>query len=164
VSGKRLAAPHTAHRLPRAEHRLWYHRPAEVNIMSKSKVDTSVRYLQSHEWARLDGDEVVVGISDHAQQAMGDLVYVEVPRVGDAIKAGDRFGVVESVKAASDVYMPAGGVITAVNSALESGPEGINKDPYGDGWMIRFKPDNAADLDQLLDAAAYQAQLDAEEA
>jgi glycine cleavage system H protein len=94
----------------------------------------------------------------------GDLVYVEVPRVGDAIKAGDRFGVVESVKAASDVYMPAGGVITAVNSALESGPEGINKDPYGDGWMIRFKPDNAADLDQLLDAAAYQAQLDAEEA
>lgn len=131
--------------------------------MSKSKVDSSARYLKTHEWARSDGDEVVAGISDHAQDAMGDLVYVELPRVGDTLKAGDRFGVVESVKAASDVYMPVTGVITAVNAALEGGPELINRDAYGAGWMIRFKPTNPADLEALLDPAAYQAQLDAEE-
>ena len=131
--------------------------------MSKSKVDTSLRYMKTHEWARVQGDEIVVGISDHAQEAMGDLVYVEVPRIGDNINAGDRFGAVESVKAASDVYMPVSGVITAVNSALEAAPEDINKDPYGAGWMIKVKPANLADLDNTLDAAAYQAQLDAEE-
>lgn len=131
--------------------------------MSNSKVDSSARYLKTHEWARSEGDEVVAGISDHAQDAMGDLVYVELPRVGDTIKAGDRFGVVESVKAASDVYMPATGVITAVNAALEGGPELINRDAYGEGWMIRFKLANPAELGALLDAAAYQAQLDAEE-
>lgn len=131
--------------------------------MSKSKVDSSARYLKTHEWARADGDEVVAGISDHAQDAMGDLVYVELPRVGDTLKAGDRFGVVESVKAASDVYMPVSGVITAVNAALEGGPELINRDAYGEGWMIRIKPANPADIGALLDAAAYQAQLDAEE-
>jgi glycine cleavage system H protein len=131
--------------------------------MSKSKVDSSARYLKTHEWARSDGDEFVAGISDHAQDAMGDLVYVELPRVGDTLNAGERFGVVESVKAASDVYMPATGVITAVNAALDGGPELINRDAYGEGWMIRFKPANPADLGTLLDAAAYQAQLDAEE-
>lgn len=131
--------------------------------MSKSKVDSSARYLKTHEWARADGDEVVAGISDHAQDAMGDLVYVELPRVGDTLKAGERFGVVESVKAASDVYMPVSGVITAVNAALEGGPELINRDAYGEGWMIRIKPANPADIGALLDAAAYQAQLDAEE-
>ena len=131
--------------------------------MSKSKVDSSARYLKTHEWARSDGDEIVAGISDHAQDAMGDLVYVELPRVGATINAGDRFGVVESVKAASDVYMPATGVVTAVNAALEGGPELINRDAYGEGWMIRFKPANPADLGALLDAAAYQALLDAEE-
>ena len=131
--------------------------------MSKSKVDSSARYLKTHEWARTEGGEIVAGISDHAQDAMGDLVYVELPRVGDTIDAGDRFGVVESVKAASDVYMPVGGVITAVNSGLESSPETINRDPYGEGWLIRFKPTDAGDLGSLLDAAAYQAQLDAEE-
>ncbi len=131
--------------------------------MSKSKVDSSARYLKTHEWARIDGDEIVAGISDHAQDAMGDLVYVELPRVGDTLKAGDRFGVVESVKAASDVYMPATGIITAVNASLEGGPELINRDAYGEGWMIRFKPANPADFGALLDAAAYQAQLDAEE-
>lgn len=131
--------------------------------MSKSKVDSSARYLKTHEWARADGDEVVAGISDHAQDAMGDLVYVELPRVGDTLKAGDRFGVVESVKAASDVYMPVSGVITAVNAALEGGPELINRDAYGEGWMIRIKPANPADIGALLDAAGYQAQLDAEE-
>jgi glycine cleavage system H protein len=95
---------------------------------------------------------------------MGDLVYVELPRVGETISAGDRFGVVESVKAASDVYMPVAGEVTAVNSALESAPEGINQDPYGAGWMIRIRPTRPADVADLLDATAYQAQLDAEEA
>jgi glycine cleavage system H protein len=131
--------------------------------MSKSKVDGNARYLKTHEWARAEGDSVVTGISDHAQDAMGDLVYVELPRVGDTIQAGERFGVVESVKAASDVYMPVTGTITEVNSALDGSPEQINKDPYGDGWMIKYTPANAADLSTLLDASAYQAQLDAEE-
>jgi glycine cleavage system H protein len=132
--------------------------------MSKSLVDSNAHYLKTHEWVRPAGDEYEVGISDHAQQAMGDLVYVELPRVGETISAGDRFGVVESVKAASDVYMPVAGEVTAVNSALESAPEGINHDPYGAGWMIRIRPTRPTDVAALLDAAAYQAQLDAEEA
>ena len=119
--------------------------------------------MKTHEWARLDGDEIVCGISDHAQESLSDLVYVELPLVGTRLRAGDAFGVVESVKAASDVYMPAGGTITAVNNALESAPEAINKDPYQSGWLIRFKPDNPADLDTLMDAAAYEQQLAAEE-
>jgi glycine cleavage system H protein len=131
--------------------------------MSKSTVDASARYLKTHEWARVDGGEIVCGISDHAQGAMGDLVYVEVPRVGDKLSAGDKFGVVESVKAASDVYMPVDGEIVAVNSDLEGSPEKINQDPYGAGWMIRVKPANPAALDGLMDAGAYQTLLDQEE-
>lgn len=130
-----------------------------------SKIDASARYLKSHEWVRLDSatSEFVCGISDHAQQAMSDLVYVELPRVGAKLDAGTTFGVVESVKAASDVYMPVGGTITAVNSALEGAPELINKDPYESGWMIRIKADDPAQADALLDAAAYQKLLDEEE-
>jgi glycine cleavage system H protein len=128
-----------------------------------SKIDSSARYLKTHEWARRDGDEIVCGISDHAQESLSDLVYVELPLVGATLRAGEAFGVVESVKAASDVYMPVGGTITAVNNALEGGPEAINKDPYGAGWLIRVKPDNAADLDALMDAAAYEQQLASEE-
>ncbi|MCL6511742.1 MAG: glycine cleavage system protein GcvH [Anaerolineae bacterium] len=129
-----------------------------------SKIDPSARYLKTHEWARIEGDEIVCGISDHAQAAMNDLVYVELPQVGATYKAGEVFGVVESVKAASDVYMPVSGTITAVNSRLESAPETINKDPYQAGWMIRIKPDNPADLDNLMDAAAYEQMLKEEEA
>lgn len=128
-----------------------------------SKIDSSARYLKTHEWARRDGDEIVCGISDHAQESLSDLVYVELPLVGATLRAGEAFGVVESVKAASDVYMPVGGTITAVNNALEGGPEAINKDPYGAGWLIRVKPDNASDLDALMDAAAYEQQLASEE-
>lgn len=128
-----------------------------------SKVDPSARYLKTHEWARRDGDEIVCGISDHAQSALSDLVYVELPRVGAHLQAGEPFGVVESVKAASDVYVPVSGTITATNGALESAPEIINTDPYQSGWLIRLKPDNPADLDGLLDAAAYAALLEAEE-
>jgi glycine cleavage system H protein len=131
--------------------------------MSKSKVDPNARYLKSHEWARAEGSEIVAGISDHAQDAMGDLVYVELPKIGDVIQAGERFGVVESVKAASDVYMPITGTIIAVNTALESAPEAINADPFASGWIIKFAPANPADLDTLLDANAYQLLLDEEE-
>jgi glycine cleavage system H protein len=131
--------------------------------MSKSKVDNSARYLKSHEWLRIEGMQAVAGISDHAQDAMGDLVFVELPRVGETIQAGERFGVVESVKAASDVYMPVSGTITEVNSALESAPEQINTDPYGAGWMIKFTVADPGAVQALMDATVYQAQLDAEE-
>lgn len=132
--------------------------------MSKSLVDANARYLKTHEWARSAGEEIEVGISDHAQQSMGDLVYVELPRVGATLAAGERFGVVESVKAASDVYMPLAGEVTAVNTGLETAPEDINRDPYGAGWMVRIRPMNVDEFGSLLDAAAYQAQLDTEEA
>ncbi|HQV69372.1 MAG TPA: glycine cleavage system protein GcvH [Thermoflexales bacterium] len=130
-----------------------------------STIDTHAHYLKSHEWARLDAatGEIVCGISDHAQQSLSDLVYVELPRVGDHKAAGDVFGVVESVKAASDVYMPISGTIAAVNSDLEGAPEMINKDAFGDGWLIRVKPDNVKDLDKLLDAKAYGEFLETEE-
>lgn len=118
-------------------------------------IDPSARYLKSHEWARRDGDDLVCGISDHAQEALSDLVFVELPMVGATLRAGETFGVIESVKAASDVYMPVGGTIVAVNDALEGAPEAINKDPYGAGWLIRVRPNGQEE--ELLDAAAYAA-------
>jgi glycine cleavage system H protein len=137
--------------------------PLNEASMSKSKVDGAARYLKTHEWARPEGDLIVIGISDHAQEAMGDLVYVELPKAGDALAAGDRFGVVESVKAASDVYMPVAGSVVETNSELESAPDGVNRDPFGAGWLIKVKPENPADLAALMDASAYQTQLDSEE-
>ena len=134
--------------------------------MAKSSVDPAARYRVSHEWSRPAADgsgALVCGISDHAQQAMGDLVYVELPRVGQSFAAGERFATVESVKAASDVYMPVAGTVTAVNSALEGAPEGINADPYGAGWLITITPADPAEFLTLADAMAYQSQLDAEE-
>ena len=127
------------------------------------RIDPSARYLKTHEWARREGDEVVCGISDHAQAAMNDLVYVELPRVGATYEAGQAFAVVESVKAASDVYMPVSGTITAVNSLLESAPDTINRDPYQAGWMVRIKPNDPDDLEALMDAEAYAQFLEAEE-
>ncbi len=128
-----------------------------------SKIDSTARYLKTHEWARLEGNEVVCGISDHAQDALSDLVYIELPRIGTKLKAGEPFGVVESVKAASDLYMPVSGAITAINTSLEKAPETINKDPYQAGWLVKVKPDNPAELDQLLDASAYEQFLKEEE-
>jgi glycine cleavage system H protein len=128
-----------------------------------SEIDKSVRYQKTHEWARLDGSEIVVGISDHAQDALSDLVFVELPSVGDKLAKGARFGTVESVKAASDVYMPVTGTITAINTDLERSPEIINKDPYKAGWLIRVKYEKMADLDTLLDAGAYDQYLRKEE-
>ena len=128
-----------------------------------SQIPKELKFLSSHEWVRVEGDIATVGISDHAQQAMGDLVYVELPEVGDELTASDEAGVVESVKAASDIYTGVSGTVTAVNEELEDGPELINKDPYHDGWMFQMKISDPAELDELLDAEDYQAQLDAEE-
>lgn len=114
-------------------------------------------YLKTHEWARLDGDKLVVGISDHAQDALGDVVYVELPEPGRRLAAGDEAAVVESVKAASDVYAPIAGEVTAVNTELENNPELVNQAPYGDGWFFMLRPANSDDLKGLLDADAYAA-------
>jgi glycine cleavage system H protein len=119
-------------------------------------IDKNARYRTSHEYARKEGSEVVAGISDHAQASLGDIVFVELPAVGKTLKQGEAFGVVESVKAASDLYMPMSGKITAVNGELEGDPALVNKDCYGAGWMIRFAPTNPSEWDGLLDAAAYE--------
>ena len=131
-----------------------------------SKIDSSAKYLKTHEWARLDdvnGDVAVFGISDHAQEAMSDLVYVELPKVGQTLKAGEVFGVVESVKAASDVYAPISGEVIEVNEALPGTPETINQDPYAGGWMVKVKPSDADELNALMDAVAYEQFLKEEE-
>lgn len=120
------------------------------------KFDDSVKYQESHEWARVDGDVVVVGISDYAQDELGDVVFVELPEVGATMKKGDAFGVVESVKAASDIYMPAAGKIAEVNDALKDTPEKVNEDPFGDGWIIKIKATELSELDSLMDADAYK--------
>ena len=120
------------------------------------KLDPKARYAESHEWVRQDGDEIVCGISDHAQESLSDIVYVELPEVGDVFDKGDAFGVVESVKAASDVYMPMGGEITVINEGLDDAPETVNQDPYSEGWIIRFRPSDPAEFDGLMDADAYE--------
>jgi len=127
------------------------------------KLDPKARYAKSHEWARWDGEEIVCGITDHAQESLSDIVYVEMPEVGDAFEKGDPFGVVESVKAASDLYMPMGGEITAVNENLDDTPEQVNQDSYGEGWMIRFNPSDPAEFDTLMDAEDYEAFVAEEE-
>ncbi len=114
-----------------------------------------VRYTEDHEWARLEGDQVVVGISDFAQDQLGEIVYVELPQVGDSFGKGEEFGSVESVKAVSELYMPVAGEVVAVNEELEGSPDLVNKDPYGAGWMIRVKPENPAQMEELLDKSAY---------
>jgi glycine cleavage system H protein len=121
------------------------------------KLDPEARYAETHEWARKDGDEIVVGISDYAQESLSDIVYVELPEVGDSLERGDEFGVVESVKAASEVYAPMSGEVSALNERLEDEPELVNEAPYGAGWFIRIKPDDPAQFDDLLDGAEYEA-------
>lgn len=121
-----------------------------------SNIPADLRYAKSHEWARLERDgTVTVGITDYAQNSLGDITYVQVPKVGAALKAGETFGVVESVKAASDLYAPIAGTVTAVNTALDGAPETVNRAPYADGWMIKLKPADPAAVNALLDAAAY---------
>ncbi|EST17319.1 glycine cleavage system H protein [Pseudomonas putida S610] len=124
-----------------------------------SNIPAELRFAQSHEWARLEADgTVTVGISDHAQQALGDVVFVELAEVGKVFAAGDAAGVVESVKAASDIYAPVGGEVIAVNEALAESPEQLNEQPY-DAWIFKLKPSSQADLDNLLDAAGYKAAI-----
>jgi glycine cleavage system H protein len=126
-----------------------------------SEVKADLRYMKSHEWARLEADgSVTVGISDHAQSALGELVFVELPEVGKRLEAGASAAVVESVKAASDVYCPISGTVLAVNAALSDKPETINSDSYGEGWMFKLAPDDVGSLALLLDAAAYTATID----
>ncbi|HEY5810562.1 MAG TPA: glycine cleavage system protein GcvH [Povalibacter sp.] len=128
-----------------------------------SSIPANLKYLDSHEWARVENDgTVTIGISDHAQGALGDLVFVEVPEVGKALNKGGAAAVVESVKAASDVYSPISGEVVAANESLGSAPELVNQDPYGQGWLFKVKPSNKGELDQLLDAAAYEKALEAE--
>ncbi len=120
-----------------------------------SNVPSELKFLSTHEWVLVDGDKATIGISDHAQELLGDLVFVELPEVGSAVSAGDTVAVVESVKAASDTYAPVSGEVIEVNEELEDSPERINDDPYGDGWMYRVKMDDPDEVDGLLDAGSY---------
>jgi len=118
------------------------------------------RYAKSHEWAKREDDgSISVGISDHAQEALGDVVFVELPEVGKQLAAGQEAGVVESVKAASDIYAPIGGEVIAVNESLQDSPEQLNGEPY-QSWIFRLKPSDVSELDNLLDSSAYQASID----
>ncbi|HBY94197.1 MAG: glycine cleavage system protein GcvH [Ardenticatenaceae bacterium] len=119
-------------------------------------VPDDLLYTAEHEWVRIEGDTATVGITEYAQDALGDVVYVELPEGGDTIEAGRPFGVVESVKAASDLFAPLSGEVTEVNSTLESQPELVNSDPYGAAWMIKIRPSNLDEKASLLDAAAYR--------
>lgn len=123
-----------------------------------------LKYAETHEWARDEGDGIVtVGISDHAQELLGDLVFVELPEVGASLAAGDECAVIESVKAASDVYSPVSGEVVEVNEALADAPETINDDPYVDGWVFKLKAADAAELENLMDADAYTAHAESED-
>ncbi len=122
-----------------------------------SETPADLKYAKSHEWASLDGDIVTVGISDHAQEALGDVVFVDLPEIGTQLSAGDEAGVVESVKAASDIYAPVSGEVVAVNHDLVDTPELINDDPYEEGWFFKIRVDDESELDDLLDASEYDA-------
>jgi glycine cleavage system H protein len=123
-----------------------------------------LKYTKEHEWARLEDNRVVVGITDFAQEELGDVVFVELPEVGTTVEAAGTFGVVESVKAVSDLYAPVGGTIVEVNKILEDRPELVNQSPYGEGWMIVIETSDVAELQQLLSAEAYQTYIDQEQA
>jgi len=127
-----------------------------------SEIPAELRYAASHEWAKNDDGVVTVGITEHAQDAMGDLVYVELPEVGQVLAAGDEAGVVESVKAASDIYAPVSGEVIEINEALEDEPELVNNVPYEGGWLFKIQMSEAGDLNNLLTADQYQAQIESE--
>lgn len=126
-----------------------------------SNVPTELKYASSHEWVRAEGNDVyTVGITEHAQELLGDMVFVDLPEVGRSVAAGEDCAVAESVKAASDIYAPISGEIVAVNGELESSPELVNSEPYGDGFLFQIKASDEGELANLLDAAAYQASID----
>jgi len=128
-----------------------------------SEVPSELKFLSSHEWVLIEGNIATVGVSDHAQELLGDLVYVELPEQGSAIAAGDSVGVIESVKAASDTYAPVSGEVIEVNEELEGAPERINDDPYGDGWMYKIAMEDAEEVSDLLDAGSYSEAIADEE-
>ena len=122
-----------------------------------SETPSELKYLSTHEWARLDDEgTVTIGITDHAQDALGDVVYVELPELEQDLSSGDEAGVVESVKAASDIYSPVSGTVVAINELLDDEPEKVNQDPYGDGWFFKIEPTDVTELEELLDAEGYQ--------
>ena len=127
------------------------------------KIDKNCRYMETHEWVRVEGDLATAGISDYAQSQLSDVVYVELPEVGDVFDQGEVFATVESVKAAADVYMPMGGEITEVNEELSGSPELVNQDAFGEGWFIRFTPSDLLELDDLMMPEEYQEHVAKEE-
>ena len=127
------------------------------------KIDANAKYQDTHEWARQEGDFIVCGITDFAQDSLSDVVYVELPEVGAILNRGDFFGVVESVKAASDMHIPLSGEIVETNEKLEDEPELVNQDPYGEGWMIKFKPSDPSQWEELLSGSEYESVSEAEE-
>ncbi|MEO9278801.1 glycine cleavage system protein GcvH [Acinetobacter sp. ABJ_C1_1] len=120
---------------------------------------SELKYARTHEWVKIEGDLVITGITDHAQDELGDLVYVETPEIGSKVTAGEQAGVVESVKTASDIHAPVSGTVVEVNTDLEDDPDFVNEDPYGKGWIYKIKPDNMADVEKLLTNAEYEAGL-----
>ncbi len=128
--------------------------------ISQLVLPEDVKYATDHEWARLDGEEVVIGLADYAQDQLGDIVFVELPAIGDHFDKGDEFGTVESVKAVSELYLPMGGEVVAVNDALEEAPDLVNTDPYDKGWLIRIKPTDLSELGEMLDKSSYLESLD----
>ncbi len=123
-------------------------------------VPDDLRYSTDHEWVRVEGDTVRVGITDYAQDALGDVVFIELPAGGSAAQTGESFGEVESTKSVSDLFAPIAGTITELNEALEAAPELVNTDPYGEGWLVVITPEDLASVDELLDAAAYRALIE----
>jgi len=121
-----------------------------------ANVPEDLHYSKDHEWVRVEGDQAIIGITDYAQNSLGDVVYVELPKAGDKFSGNEPFGSVESVKAVSEVFTPIAGTITSINESLADEPEKVNSDPYGDGWMIRLKMDNPGEVDSLLTAAEYE--------
>jgi len=121
-----------------------------------ANVPEDLHYSKDHEWVRVEGDQAIIGITDYAQNSLGDVVYVELPKAGDKFAASEPFGSVESVKAVSEVFTPIAGSITSINESLADEPEKVNSDPYGEGWMIRLKMDNRGEVDSLLSAAEYE--------
>ncbi len=127
------------------------------------RFDPKAKYAKSHEWARQEGDIVVIGVSDYAQHLLSDVVYVELPEVGDTVTQGESLGTVESVKAAEDAYAPISGEVLEVNTELEANPEWINSDPYTKAWMIKVAPEDLSQLESLMDQAAYEKHVEEEE-
>jgi glycine cleavage system H protein len=120
---------------------------------------SNLRYTKDHEWIKLDGNVATIGITDYAQRELGDIVYVEVETIGKSLKAGEVFGTVEAVKTVSDLFLPVDGTVTELNAALANSPESVNSDPYGEGWMVKMTVNNPADVEGLMDAAAYETQV-----